>query len=344
MRILKLLFFSVLTIFAVACGSNSNQVKSDFSIKINSPKNKVKKNTVLSLTIDNPKQHRIDSVVYFYNDSKVNEELNLIKSDLGKQTIEAIVYFNDESQKTSKRITVLNDESPKIYKFNIINEFPHDITSYTQGLEFHNGILYESTGQRGESKLRAVDYKTGEVLENIDLSNSYFGEGLTVLNDKIYQLTWQSKIGFVYSIDPLTKINSFKYGKSKEGWGICNDGTNLYKSDGSEKVWILDPETLVEQEYIQVYTNKSKVVGLNEMEWIDGKIYANRYQKNGVAIINPDNGAIEGVVDFSSLKNKVTQHDKLDVLNGIAYNPDTKTIFVTGKRWDKLFEVEIVEK
>lgn len=118
----------------------------------------------------------------------------------------------------------------------------------------------------------------------------------------------------------------------------------IYKSDGTEKVWILDPETLIEQEYIQTYTNKGKIVGINELEWINEKIYANRYQKNGVAIINPKNGAIEGVIDFTSLKEKVKQHQGLDVLNGIAYNQETKTIFVTGKRWDKLFEVEIIDK
>ena len=211
-------------------------------------------------------------------------------------------------------------------------------------MEFYNGELYESTWQRGESKLRKVNYKTGEVLKNVDLANEYFGEGLTVLNDKIYQLTWQRGTGFIYNVNTLEKEGSFKYGKSKEGWGICNDDNVLYKSDGTEKIWTLYPKSLIEGDYIQVFTNKGRINNINELEWINGKIYANRYQKNGVAIINPTNGAVEGVVDFSPLKKKVTQHPKLDVLNGIAYNPETNTIFVTGKRWDKLFEVEIVEK
>ena len=164
------------------------------------------------------------------------------------------------------------------------------------------------------------------------------------MNDNIYQLTWQRGVGFVYDVNTFERISSFKYGQSKEGWGLCNDDTMIYKSDGTEHIWILDPETLVEKEYIQAFTNKGKIVGLNELEWIDGKIYANRYQKNGVAIINPKNGAIEGVIDFSSLIKKVKQHAQLDVLNGIAYNPETKTIFVTGKNWDKLFEVQIDQK
>ena len=128
------------------------------------------------------------------------------------------------------------------------------------------------------------------------------------------------------------------------GWGICNNGKMLYKSDGTEKIWYLNPETLIEDSHIQVYTNKGKIGKLNELEWINGKIYANIYQKNGVVIINPENGATEAVIDFSPLRERVTKHQGLDVLNGIAYNPETQTIFVTGKRWDKLFEVKIIEK
>lgn len=344
MKNLKNLLFILLTFIILSCGSNSGQKKSDFVIKTNAKGKTVSIDDVLSLSIDNPKNHTIDSVAFIFNGKTVSDKLSFKDSKLGKQNIEAIVYFDGENQTTSKNITVLNNDSPKVYTYKIVNTYPHDITSYTQGLEFFNGELYESTGQRGESKLRKVDYKTGDVLKNVDLSNEYFGEGLTILNNNIYQLTWQRGTGFVYDVATFDKKSSFKYGKSKEGWGICNDKKVLYKSDGTEKIWTLNPETLVEEEFIQTYTNKGKIVGINELEWINGKIYANRYQKNGVAIINPKNGAIEGVIDFSSLKKKVKQHQKLDVLNGIAYNPETKTIFVTGKRWDKLFEVEIVEK
>lgn len=344
MKNLKYLSIIFLVSLIISCGSNSGQKKSDFKIKISTNGKTISIDDVLSLSVENPKNHTIDSVRFTFNDESVSDKLSLIDSKLGKQTIEANVYFNGEQQTTSKSITVLNNSSPKVYTYKIVNTYPHDITSYTQGLEFFNGELYESTGQRGESKLRKVDYKTGEILKNLNLSNEYFGEGLTILNDNIYQLTWQRGTGFVYDVSTFDKKSSFKYGNSKEGWGICNDKKVLYKSDGTEKVWILNPETLVEQEYIQTYTNKGKIVGINEMEWIEGKIYANRYQKNGVAIINPKNGGIEGVIDFSPLKKKVKQHQGLDVLNGIAYNPETKTIFVTGKRWDKLFEVEIIEK
>jgi glutamine cyclotransferase len=343
MKIYKLLSIIVLNITIISCGSNSANKKSDFSIKTNVKKNTVILGKPISISINNPKNHSIKSIKYSLNGTKVSETFN-VDSKLGVQKLSANIKYDDKQEIVSTTITVLNDEKPKVYSFKIINEFPHDITSYTQGLEFYNGELYESTGQRGESKLRKVEYKTGKVLKNVDLDKAYFGEGLTILNDNIYQLTWQSGTGFVYDVNTLKKKSSFKYSKSKEGWGICNDKKMLYKSDGTDKIWTLNPDNLIEEDFIQVFTNKGRINNINELEWINGEIYANRYQKNGVAIINPKNGAVKAVIDFTSLKNKVTQHPKLDVLNGIAYNPETKTIFVTGKHWDKLFEVEIIEK
>jgi len=347
MHPIKFLTIMILAISIISCGSNSEQKKKDFSIQSNAKKNTISNAKTLTLSISNTKNHKIDSVTYVLNGKKISETLDLTEIKLGKQSIKATVYYNGQSQNTALNIIILNSVSPKIFNFKVINEYPHDITSYTQGLEFYNGELYEGTGQRGKSKLRKVNYKTGEVLKNIDLPKEYFGEGITILNDKIYQLTWQNDIGFVYDVNTFEKKGSFTYGKSKEGWGLCNDDAVIYKTDGTEKIWILNPETLVENDFIQAYTNKGKIPNLNELEWVNGKIYSNRYQKNGVAIINPKNGAIEGVIDFSSLINKITKQQNWDplnnVLNGIAFNPDTNTLFVTGKHWNKLFEVEIVE-
>jgi len=333
-----------LSLLIISCGPKSGEKKNDFTIKTNTKENSISNSETLNLSIENPKNHVIDSVIYSLNGKSIKETFSLQNEKLGSQTIQATVYFNNEHQTVTSNIIILNNESPKIYTYKVVNEYPHDITSYTQGLEFFNDTLYESTGQHKESKLRKLDYKTGNVLKNIHLADEYFGEGLSVLNNKIYQLTWQGGLGFVYDVNTFDKLNTFKYGKSKEGWGLCNDGKTLYKSDGTEDIWLLNPDTLVEEDHIQVYTNKGKIVEINEMEWINGEIYANRYQKDGVAIINPKNGAVIGVIDFSPLKKLVTQHPGLDVLNGIAYNPKTKTIFVTGKRWDKLFEVEIIKE
>ena len=328
----------------VSCGNGNGTKSSNFSLDTNTKKNEIILGEPLKISLKNPKNLEVSSVVFTLDNDTIENPYSTQDLKLGSHKLSATIKHGDILESISTNIIVLNNELPKIYTYKIIHEYPHDITSYTQGLEFHDGILYESTGQYGKSKLRKLDYKNGKVLKNIDLPKEYFGEGITILNDKIYQLTWRKHIGFVYDLESFEKLGSFAYNQSKEGWGLCNDGKIIYKSDGTEDIWILDPETEVEESHIQAYHNHGKVVGLNELEWIDEKIYANRYQLNGVAIINPKNGAVEGVIDFTSLKDKVTQHPDLDVLNGIAYNPETKTIFVTGKNWDKLFEVEIVEK
>ena len=191
-----------------------------------------------------------------------------------------------------------------------------------------------------------MNYTTGELLENKPLDESYFGEGLTLLNDKIYQLTWKENTGFVYDRNSLALLSSFNYDQSKEGWGLCNDGQFLYKSDGTAKIWRLDPTSGKELDYIEATTHKTILTKINELEWVNGKIYANTYQfqKEVAVVIDPATGAIESVIDFSGLKEKVDQIPSLNVLNGIAYHPQRKTFFVTGKNWSKLFEVTLQPK
>lgn len=336
MHLPKYIIATCLSLLLINCDDNK---KTGFSIKTN-----VKSLTLgdtLQLTINNPNKLEIKNVSYqldniaFKNNSAVNN------SRLGAKNITATVSYGEKTEVLTQPITVYNNVIPSIYTYEIVNTYPHDISSYTQGLEFYKGQLYESTGQKTKSKLRRVNFETGEVLKNLNLEDRYFGEGLTILNDKIYHLTWQANTGFVYDVESFKKLSSFKYGASKEGWGFCNDGKKLYKSDGTEKIWTINPENLTEENHIEVYTEKGKIPSLNELEWINGKIFANIYQRNGVVIINPKNGGVEGVIDFEPLKKLVTQHSELDVLNGIAYHPERKTIFVTGKNWDKLFEVTI---
>ena len=342
MRPYKLLKIIFAIILFIKCGDSSNGLKKNFSIQINAEKNIISNSDTLKISILNLNDVKIDSIQLQLDNNKVSNKIVLKDISLGEKIIKAKVFYNDKKEVLIKKIVVLSSIKPKIYNYEILNIYQHDINSYTQGLEFHKGVLYESTGQYGESKLRALDYKNNKILKNINLSPSYFGEGLTVLNEKIYQLTWKEGRGLIYDVNTLEKLGSFNYGQSKEGWGLCNDGRQLYKTDGSENIWILNAETLEEESFVQAYTNKGRLTNLNELEWVDGKIFANRYQKNGVAIVNPTNGAIEAVIDFKDLKNKVTNHSGLDVLNGIAYNSATKSLFVTGKRWDKLFEVRII--
>ena len=341
MHLDKVLKIIIVAALISGCGNSSKPIK-HFLIQTNADKNVISNKDTLKLSLSNPSNKKIDSVNYVMNNSPVADIFSLQNSSLGEKMIKAEVFYDGKKEVALQKVIVVNGSTPKLYTYELLNTYPHDITSYTQGLEFYNGVLYESTGQYGESKLRALNYKNDAILNNVNLSRSYFGEGLTVINDKIYQLTWKEGRGLIYDVNTFEILGSFNYGQSKEGWGLCNDGRQLYKTDGSENIWILNAETLEEEGFVQAYTNKGRLTNLNELEWVEGKIYANRFQKNGVAIINPINGAIEAVLDFKDLKNKVTNHPGLDVLNGMAYNPDTKTLFVTGKRWDKLFEVRII--
>ncbi|MEM9679640.1 MAG: glutaminyl-peptide cyclotransferase [Bacteroidota bacterium] len=336
------LILLVLITLNLSCNSTSN--KTGLSIKTSAKNNTAILGSTVQLSLNNPEGVVISSVKYTINGESVNTTVELKDVKLGTQDVVATVLHDNDTTLVKGQFKVLNNVRPKVYTYEIINTYPHDITSYTQGLEFHNGELYESTGQYRESKLRKVDYKTGEVLKNVDLNPGYFGEGLSILDGKIYQLTWKADTGLIYDLNTFEQIGMFRYDSSIEGWGLCNDGNSLYKSDGTDKIWTLNTTTLTEDGKIEAYMDTNSIGQLNELEWINGKIYANIYQQDGVAIIDPSSGAVEGVIDFKPLKKLVTQHPKLDVLNGIAYNPETETIFVTGKNWDKLFEVKIIER
>lgn len=343
-------FFTIgLTLILFSCGGNKEE-SNPFGVKILNSKPAYTTADKISFAIENSQGKKIDSAVYFLDTQRLGNntgeafELSLEKQKMGLRKIHAQIFTGKKEYTVAADVLHLAATAPKLYTYKIINEYPHDMDAYTQGLEFVGDTLYESTGQYGKSSLRKTDYKTGKVLQQINLDRTYFGEGITVLNSKIYQLTWREKVGFIYQLDNLEKTGSFVYSKSPEGWGLCNDGKRIYKSDGTEKIWTLNSENLTEESYIEIYTNTSRIESVNELEWVDGKIFANIYQRNAIAIINPDNGAVEGVIDVSDLQNKVSQHQFLDVLNGIAYKGEPNRLFVTGKNWDKLFEIEYFEK
>ncbi len=350
MKNLNLLLLFILNLALISCGSNSGKKISDFSLSLVDSKSEFQLGETLEVAVKNPKNREIDSVSFYFEDhlleksDETSARLQLKDQKLGNQNIQALVYSEGKTDSIQIAVKIFNNNPPEIYTYKIINTYPHDQKAYTQGLEFYKDTLYESTGQYGNSSLRKTNFETGEILKKADLADRYFGEGISVFNDKVYQLTWNEGEGLIYDIVDLKQIGSFKYNQSKEGWGLTNDGEQFYKSDGTEKIWILNGTTLAEESFIQPTTHRSISTQLNELEWIEGKIYANTYQKDGVAIINPKNGAIEGLINFHGLRDKVTQHPDLDVLNGIAYNPNTKKIYVTGKNWDKLFEVEIIKK
>ena len=334
----------LLTIIALkSCGNENKDPK--ITLKVNQ-KTFVTGDT-LQLSLKNKKNIVLDSIHYTARGTRIESthrfEVNAV---LGDVPLQANLFIEGNKYTLNSNVRLLNKTAPSLYTYTLLNEFPHDRAAYTQGLEFDGETLYESTGLRTKSSLRKVNYKTGEVENKIDLDASYFGEGLTLINDKIIQLTWQSNTGFVYNKENMEMERSFVYSQSKEGWGLCNDGTQLYKSDGSAKIWTLDAQTQKEISYVEATTNKTIVTKINELEWVNGFIYANTYQaqKDVVVIINPENGAVEGIVNFAGLRKKVEQIPNLDVLNGIAYHTERKTFFVTGKNWSKLFEVTLQKK
>ncbi|SFC57013.1 Glutamine cyclotransferase [Parapedobacter composti] len=259
----------------------------------------------------------------------------------GSRTLSARLYYNGEEQVAYSNIVVV-PPSPQRYGFSVVNEYPHDPEAYTQGLEYENGVLYESTGQTGKSSLRKVNYRTGEILQRIDLDDQYFGEGMTIVGDKILQLTWRNKIGFVYNKQTFAKIGEFAYGQSPEGWGLCYDGNRIIKSDGSNRLYFLNKDTYAEEGFIEVYNDSGPVDSLNELEYINGKVYANVYTEDIIVIINPQTGAVEGEINLIGIYPDKKEYD--NELNGIAYDRQGDRLFVTGKLWSKLYEIKPIER
>lgn len=230
---------------------------------------------------------------------------------------------------------------PTVYTYRVINTFPHDPNAFTQGLDFDDGRLFEGTGRWGESTLREVDLQTGAVLRSRSLDAQYFGEGITVFNGKVYQLTWQELTGFIYERDTFEPLQTFSY--PHEGWGITHDGTRLIVSDGSSTIRFWDPNTLQEIGRITVRDDQGPVNRLNELEYIDGEIWANIWLTDLIARISPETGDVLSYVDLTGLLDTGTLTQPADVLNGIAVD-DSGRLFVTGKLWPTLFEIEVVEK
>ena len=229
----------------------------------------------------------------------------------------------------------------KEYKLEVVAEYPHDENAYTQGLFFHEGNLYESTGLRGKSTLRKVDLQSGQVLEQMKFDKKYFVEGSVFFGDELFILTWDIRVAFIYDNENLKYKATWSY--PREGWGLTTDGKYLIASDGSANIYFMDERFALDHKQL-VTINERPVRWLNELEYIDGKIWANVYTSDEIVIINPKNGKVEGVVDCRGLLPEKLRTSSTDVLNGIAYNPVDNKIYLTGKNWARLYEVKLVEK
>jgi glutaminyl-peptide cyclotransferase len=255
------------------------------------------------------------------------------------KNIEAYIYKNGTYTIQKFPVTFLSDVVPKIYSYQIVKVYPHDTKAYTQGLVFENGFLYEATGLKGESTLRKVQLSTGDPIQKITLDPQIFGEGISIFNDKIIQLSWQNNVGFVYDKKTFQVLAKFNY--PTEGWGLTNDGKNLIMSDGTNKLYFLEPQLYSKIGRIEVYDNKGAVDKLNELEYINGEVYANIYQTDKIARIDPKTGKVLAYIDLNKLLPIQDYKPDTDVLNGIAYDAAGKRLFVTGKKWPKLFEIKL---
>jgi len=228
------------------------------------------------------------------------------------------------------------------YTYQIVHVYPHDRTAFTEGLEYHDGYLYESTGLNRRSTLRKVKLETGEVVQQIPLADQYFGEGIAILGDQIAQLTYQTQVGFIYSLKDFHLLRQFTY--KGEGWALTHTATTVYMDDGTNEIRLWDPKTLAERSRIKVHDGARSISNVNELEYVEGELYANIWQTDRIARISPTTGAITGWIDMSGLLSPMYRNGTEDVLNGIAYDAVHKRLFVTGKLWPNLFEVKIVPK
>jgi len=260
----------------------------------------------------------------------------------GSQKITAEAFHSGElKSRTSLTIILKSDIIPTHHKYEVVNIFPHDPQAYTQGLVYEDGFLYEGTGQRGKSSLRKILLQTGELSASLNLPPDLFGEGVCIFGDKIFQLTWTSKTGFVYDKKSFKYQNQIKY--STQGWGITTDGKILIMSDGTNYLYFLEPKYFSQLSKIEVFDDKGPVQNLNELEYINGIVYANIFMSDLIALIDPGNGKVLAYIDCKGLLKEEEKHPELDVLNGIAYDNQNNRLFITGKNWPKLFEIRIIE-
>jgi len=253
-----------------------------------------------------------------------------------------LVLMNTTSQVPGQSPSPLGKEHAPEYTFEVVRQIPHDPAAFTQGFTYYNGFFYEGTGREGQSSLRQIDPETGRVLKKVDLPSEFFGEGIAVLDKEVVQLTWLSHIACVYELNDVHQLRTFNY--PGEGWGLATDGRELYMSDGSAEIRVLDPSTFAEKRRIKVRDRGKPVEQLNELEFVEGEIFANIWHSDRIARISPSTGQVLGWIDLTGLLGPFYQREPEAVLNGIAYDAKQKRLFVTGKLWPKIFEIRVVPK
>lgn len=346
-------FLAAALLLAYGCGDKNKPA--DLSITPEAGTN-YKQGEKVNIKVSYPSGYKADSVIYMLDSAKIaahkDSSAVILPTDslkLGAKVITAKVYSAGAAQEVSTNINVLAAKAPEEYTFEVQKTFPHDTSSFTEGLEYHDGVLYESDGGRasqeeGPSSLRKVDISTGKLLKKLDTDPVIFSEGITVIGNKIVQLTYTEKIGFVYDKDTFKILSKFSYTVGREGWGLCNDGKQIYNSDGTNRIFFLDLNDYHQIGYVDVYDDKGPVNNLNELEYIDGMLFANIWQSDDIVVIDPKTGAVVKRINLTTLYPKAQRDaDGADVLNGIAWDAAGKRLFVTGKKWPHLYQIKIMK-
>jgi len=305
----------------------------------------------VNVTVHYPASVKADSIVYMLDSvrvaSKKDSSAVSLKTDtmaLGARVITAKVYHGGKPQDVSTNFVLLAAKAPEELTYTVIKKYPHDTSAYTEGLLYNDGYLYESTGSPGHSDLRKVDLETGKVIQRTKLDPKIFGEGSAVVGNKIVMLTYTEKIGYVFDKNTFKLLNTFSNNVGIEGWGMTFDGKKLYMDDKTNRIWFLDKDNYRQIGFIDVYDDKKAIDSVNELEYIDGKLYSNVYTTDTILVINPKTGAVLQRVNMKNLWPNSQRPKDFDyannVLNGIAWDEKGKRLFVTGKRWPFLYEVK----
>ena len=346
------LLFSLIVVF-FSCSNHSKRSRKPVSSITILPKaqNYICGNTVSVRVETKLKNGEIENIQLFFQGALIKESndldftvSNVALNEPGKKSFHVIATKTDEvSNSRSTVINVFSDIIPEKYTYATISDYPHNTGFYTQGFEFHDGYIYEGTGEYGKSGIYKVALRSGKTMLQYELSKKYFGEGITVLNDKIYQLTYRAQKGFVYQLDNFAQVDSFSY-KSQEGWGLTNDGTYLIMSNGTHELIWIDPIDYSEVKRVEVANSQGFINYLNELEYINKTIYANVYTSNLIIQIEPETGKVLSEINLDGILNMYTNPtDTVDYLNGIAYDADYDRMFITGKWWPRLFEIKKIK-
>jgi len=345
-------YLTIALLAAIGCGEKNQSA--NLSISPDAGSN-YKQGEKVSLKVSYPADYKADSVVYLLDSARIASrkdssavELSTDTLSLGAKTITAKVYSAGKEQEVSTNINLLASKAPEDYTFEVVKTFAHDTSSFTEGLEYHDGILYESDGgycnQGQHSSLRKTDVN-GKILKKIDIDCAVFAEGITVIDNKIIQLTYHERKGMVYDKNTLNLLSTFSYTQGAEGWGLCNDGKYLYNTTtGTNQILVMDKDNYRTVREIDVYDDKGPVNNLNELEYIDGMLYANIWTSEDIVIIDPKTGAVVKRVNLTTLYPKAQRDaEGADVLNGIAWDALGKRLFVTCKNWSHLYQIKIMK-